>query len=94
MRAYRRDFDEAKHLIFWIFRKNILKFRIKSTITSKKKIDSEPVYKEKYLETKIRPYNEKINTNFDNNKMIKEGSQCSCLSVILIDSVFRTGKNF
>ena len=57
MRAYRRDFDEAKHLIFWIFRKNILKFGIKSTITSKKKkkkIDSEPVYKEKYLKTKIK----------------------------------------
>ena len=37
---------------------------------------------------------EKINTNFHNNKIPKEGSQCICLSVVLIDSVFRTGNNY
>ena len=26
--------------------------------------------------------------------MPKEGSQCICLSVVLIDSVYRTGKNY
>ena len=31
--------------------------------------------------------------NFHNNKLPKETSQCICLSVILIDSVFRIGKN-
>ena len=31
----------------------------------------------------------KINTNFHNSKISKEGTQCICLSVILIDSVFR-----
>ena len=35
----------------------------------------------------------KINTNFHNNKIPKEGSQCICLTVILIEFVFRTGKN-
>ena len=35
---------------------------------------------------------EKINTNFHNNKIPKEGSQFICLSVILINFVFRTGK--
>ena len=30
---------------------------------------------------------------FHNNKIPKEGSQCICLSVILIDSVFRKGNN-
>ena len=34
-----------------------------------------------------------MNTNFCNNKIPKEDSQCICLSVILIDSVFRTGIN-
>ena len=29
-----------------------------------------------------------------NNKIPKEGSQFVCLSVILINSVFRTGKNY
>ena len=35
-----------------------------------------------------------MDTNFHNNKIPKEGSQLICLSVILIDSVFRTGKNY
>ena len=32
--------------------------------------------------------------NFRNNKRPKEGSQFICLSVILIDFVFGTGKNY
>ena len=39
-------------------------------------------------------YNGKINTNFRNNKILKEGSQFIFLSENLIDSVFRTGKNY
>ena len=35
-----------------------------------------------------------MNTNLHNNKIPKEGSQYICLSVILIDAVFRTGKNY
>ena len=34
---------------------------------------------------------EKINTNFDNNKIPNEVSQCITLSVILIDSALGTG---
>ena len=36
----------------------------------------------------------KINTNFHNNKILKEGSQFICLSGILIKSVYRKDKNF
>ena len=50
------------------------------------------VYIEKYLKSKIKSYNGKINTNFHNKKIPREGSQFICLSVILIDSVFRTIK--
>ena len=32
--------------------------------------------------------------HFYNNKIPKDGSQFICLSVILIDSVFKTGKNY
>ena len=42
----------------------------------------------------IKSYNGKINTNFRNNKIPKEGSQLICLSVILIDSAFTTGNNY
>ena len=38
--------------------------------------------------------NGKLNTNFHNNKITKGGSQCICLSVILIDSVMRASSNY
>ena len=82
MNAYRRDFDEIKYMSF--------QQRFNNSI--KKVFDSEPVYNEKYL--KIKSYQGKINTNFHNDKITKEGSQCICLLVILIDSVYRTGKNY
>ena len=45
----------------------------------KNEFDCEPVYNEKYLKTKIKSYNGKINTNFYENKIPKEGSQRICL---------------
>ena len=62
--------------------------------STKEEFDSKPVYNEKSLKAKIKSYNGKINTNSHTNKIPREGSQCICLSVILIDSVFRTGKNY
>ena len=59
-----------------------------------KRFDSEPVYNEKYLKTKIKSYKGKININFNNKKIPKECSQCNCLSVILINSISETGKNY
>ena len=71
-----------------------MKFGKTLKLVSKKEFDCEPVYNQKYLKAKIKSYNRKINTNFYNNKIPKEGSQYICLSVILIDSVFRTGENY
>ena len=58
----------------------------------KKGFDSEPVYNHKFLKTKTKSCEGKSNTNYDGDKAPKEGSQYICLSVILIDSAFRTGK--
>ena len=44
----------------------------------KKEFDSKPVYNEKYLKAKMKSYNGKINTNFHNNKIPREGSQFTC----------------
>ena len=66
----------------------------KSLKYQQKRFDSESVYNEKYIKAKIKSYNGKMNTNFHNIKIPKEGSQFICLSVFLIDSVFRTGKNY
>ena len=55
-----------------------------------KEFDSEPVCNEKYLTTKIKSYRDKINKNFNDDWMPTEGFHCICLSVILIESVFKT----
>ena len=39
-------------------------------------------------------YNGNIKSNFHNNKIAREDRQFICLSGILINSVFRTGKNY
>ena len=91
MSAYRKDSDETKYISFLIkddelFEKyNEIWGKVKNSL--KKEFDSEQVYNEKYLKTKIKSHNGKINTNFHNNKILK-GSQFICLSVILIDFVF------
>ena len=66
--------------------------KVKNSI--KKDFHSEPAYNEKYLKAKTKSCNGKINKHFQNNKIPKEGSQFNCLSVILADSVFRTGKKY
>ena len=73
--------------------KNTMKYGKKVSNAIKKQFDSNSVYIKKYLKTKIISYKGKINTNFHNTKIPKEGSQYICLSVILLDSVFKTGKN-
>ena len=60
----------------------------------KKGFDSEPVYNEKYLKAKLKSYESKISTDFHDDRIPKEGSQCICLAVILTDSVFKIGKNY
>ena len=49
---------------------------------------------EQYLKTKIKHYDGKINTNFNDNEVPEEGSHCVCLSVILINSVLKVSKNY
>ena len=41
--------------------------KVKNSI--KEDFDSEPVYNEKYVNAKIKSYNGKINTSFQNNKI-------------------------
>ena len=97
MSAYRKDFDEIKYISFLIKTDELLKKwngiweKVKNSL--RREFYSEPVYNDKYLKAEIKSYNGKINTNFLDNKITKEGSNFICLSVILIDSVFITGKN-
>ena len=99
MSAYRIDVDETKHISFLIKDDELLEkyneiWGKKVSVSIKREFHSEPVYNEKYLKAKTKSYNGKINTNFYNNKIPKEGSQFICLSLILSDSAFITGKNY
>ena len=49
-----------------------------------KRLDSEPVYNDKYIKTKISLYS----INFYDNKMLMEKKRYICLFVILLDSIF------
>ena len=91
-------FDETKYMSSLIKNDELLEkyneIWDKVSNTIKKRFNSKPIYNEKYLRTKIKSYKEKVSANFHVDKIPKGGSQFTCLSVILIDSVFRTGKNF
>ena len=54
----------------------------------KQGFDSEPVYNDKYIKTKIKSYNNRAYTNFQYNKMPKDNAYCTCLFIILLDSIF------
>ena len=94
--AYKRNFNETKYMSFLIKDDELLEKY--NTIWEKvisiiiRGFDSDPVYNNKYLKNKIKSYEGKINTNFHNDKMPKEGFHCICLSVVLIDSVFKMGE--
>ena len=58
--------------------------------------DSEPVYgdDDKYIKTKCRVNNDRVNTNFQGKKAPKENASYKCLSVIMLDSVIRVNKKY
>ena len=60
------------------------------------KFDSHPVYDDgdKYIKTKIKVYEDSVNTNFQDKKVPKENPLYKCLSLIMLDSVIRANKKF
>ena len=63
-----------------------------------KKFDSEPVYGDKYIKTKIKSYNNDIRTKFhgevNSTKVPKESCTYKCYSLISLDSVIQMGKKY
>ena len=58
--------------------------------------DSEPVYgdNDKYIKTKVKMYEDRVNTNFQGKKVPKENASYKCLSLIMLDSVIRVNKKY
>ena len=64
-----------------------------------KKFDSEPVYNNKYINTKIRSYNNDIMTIFHdidnkNNKLPEKNKPYKCMSLISLDSIIKINKKY
>ena len=64
-----------------------------------KKFDSDPIYNNKYINTKIRSYNNDIITNFrnidnKNNKLPEKNKPYKCVSLISLDSIIKINKKY
>ena len=62
----------------------------------KTEFNSKPVYgdDEKYIKAKLKTYGDSVITNFHNKKMPKEKAPCTCLSIIMLDSVIKAKKKY
>ena len=58
--------------------------------------DSDPVYggNDKYIKTKIKMYEDRVNANFQGKKVPKEIASYKCLSLLMLDSVIRVNKKY
>ena len=49
---------------------------------------------DKYIKTKIKIYEDRVNTNFQDKKMPNENASYKCLSLIMLDSLIRANKKY
>ena len=99
MSGYVKYFDSNnKYMNFLVNDKELLekynKIWYKISNLLKKGFDIEPVYNNKYIKTKIKIFNDKIIINFHGNKMPEDNKCCTCLSVILLDSIVKTHNDY
>ena len=99
MIGYVKHFDNNETMSFKIIDNKLLKTILKygkEPAVKNIEFDSEPVYvdNDKYIKTKIKSYGDKINTNFQGEKVPKENASYKCLSLIMLDSVIRVNKKY
>ena len=58
--------------------------------------DGDPVYGDidRSIKTKIKVYDDRVNTNFQGKIVPKENALYKCLSLIMLDSVIRVNKTY
>ena len=92
MIGYVKHFDSNKTMSFMVIDNKLLKKYTEIW----ERVSSEPVYSDndKYIKRKIKSYGDKVNTNFQGNKIPKENAPYKCLSLIMLDSAIRVNKNY
>ena len=100
MIGYVKCFDNAKTMSFKFAHNKLQKKSIKIWERVNNlmniKFDSEPVYggSDKYIKTKLKAYGDKINTNFQGKKMLKENVPHKRFSLTVLDPGIRTNKKY
>ena len=89
--------DGAKTMYFLMMDEKLLKIYNKiwreiKKIMKRKNFDSDPVFGDKCLKTKVKSYNNKITKNF-HGAAPNKGIEHFCLSAIVIGFVLKSGKN-
>ena len=72
----------SKYAEIWNKTKNSLNTRFQS----------QPIYDEKYIKTKVKTFSSMINTLFSGNKIPKERNNCICITAFCTDSVLKVDK--
>ena len=100
MIGYVKIFDSNKTMFFKASDNKLLKKynKIWGKISNLMNIefDSEPVYgdNDTYIKIKIKMYEDRVNTNFQSEKVPKENASYKCFSLIMLDSVIRVNKKY
>ena len=84
MIGYVKHFDNNKTMSFKVGDNKLLWEKISNLINME--FDSDPVYgdTDKYLKTKIKMYEDRVNTNFQGKKVPKENASYKCSSLIML----------
>ena len=100
MIGYVKHFDSNKTMSFKVSDNKLLKKykKISEKVGNLLNIefDCEPVYgdADKYIKTKIKTYEDRVNANFQGQKVPKENASYKCISLIMLDSVIRVNKKY
>ena len=105
MIGYVKHFDSNNTMSFKVSDNKVL---LKTTVKKYSKIwgkisnlmntefDSEPVYgdNDKYIKTRIKMYEDRVNTNFQGKKVPKENASYKSFSLIMLGSFIRVNKKY
>ena len=100
MIGYVKHFDSNKTMSFKVSDNKLLKkcSKLWEKVSNLMNIEFyiEPVYgdNDKYINTKIKMHEHRVNKNFQGEKVPKENALCKCLSSIILDSVIREKKYY
>ena len=95
MIGYLKEFDDSMTMSLRVDDSKLFKKYCKIWKTIKGllgiEFDSEPVYgdTDSYIKTKVKMYDNKMNTNFQGKETPKGDSSYKCLSLIMLDSVVK-----